>query len=221
MELLYTAHVPPGDGPFPTLLALHGWGANAHDLLGLAPILHRGAALVLCPQGPLAFDVGGGMAGYGWFDLSRGTPPTLRDIEQATDRVRAFLDAASARYPIDRRKIVPMGFSQGGVLAYDLVLRDPDRYAGVVALSTWLPGDLDEAIPAGPGLEHFPALVIHGTKDPMIGVERARESRERLTRRGLNLAYREYEMEHGIGPEALRDLVGWLEEKVISPIALV
>ena len=37
MDLLYTAHVPPGDGPFPTILALHGWGASGHDLLGLAP----------------------------------------------------------------------------------------------------------------------------------------------------------------------------------------
>ena len=38
MELLYTAHVPSGEGPFPTILALHGWGASAHDLLGLAPL---------------------------------------------------------------------------------------------------------------------------------------------------------------------------------------
>ena len=51
MELLHTAHVPAGDGPFPTLVALHGWGASAHDLLGLAPWLLGGEALVLCPQG--------------------------------------------------------------------------------------------------------------------------------------------------------------------------
>ncbi|MBW2271888.1 MAG: hypothetical protein JRG96_01350 [Deltaproteobacteria bacterium] len=40
MDLIHTAHVPAGDGPFPTLFAFHGWGANAHDLLGLAPYLH-------------------------------------------------------------------------------------------------------------------------------------------------------------------------------------
>ena len=39
MSLLYTAHVPAGDGPFPAIVALHGWGASAHDLLGLAPAL--------------------------------------------------------------------------------------------------------------------------------------------------------------------------------------
>ena len=76
MDLLYTAHVPPGDGPFPTILALHGWGASAHDLIGLAPILNGGGALVLCPQGPLAFEIGQGFLGFGWFDLSQVRPPS-------------------------------------------------------------------------------------------------------------------------------------------------
>jgi phospholipase/carboxylesterase len=220
MELLYTAHVPPGDGPFPTILALHGWGASAHDLIGLAPVIHGGGALVLCPQGPLAFEVGQGFVGFGWFDLSQVRQPSAADIEGAGDLVRAFLDAALARYPIDRRKVVAMGFSQGGVVAYDLVLRDPGRFAGLVALSSWLPAELASGIPVQPGLENLPALVVHGTRDPMIPVARAQESRELLMKRGLSVAYREYEMEHGIGPEALRDLVAWLESKVLQPILI-
>jgi predicted esterase len=52
----------------------------------------------------------------------------------------------------------------------------------------------------------------------MIDVERARESRDRLIQMGVSPTYREYEMEHGISPEALRDIVEWLEEKVLSPI---
>jgi len=220
MDLLYTAHVPAGDGPFPTILALHGWGASAHDLLGLAPVLHGGAALVLCPQGPLAFEIGEGYVGHGWFELSQARPPSAADITRSADQVRAFLDKAGERYPIDRRKVVAMGFSQGGVLAYELALRDPGRFAGVVALSSWLPADLADAIPPQPGTENFPALVIHGTRDPMIPVERAQESRKRLGERGFSVTYREYEMEHGIGPEALRDLVGWLESKVLSTILL-
>ena len=141
MDLLYTAHVPAGDGPFPTILALHGWGASAHDLIGLAPILHGGGALVLCPQGPLAFEIGQGFLGFGWFELSQVRPPTVGG-HRARRRTRCarFLDAALARYPIDRRKVVLMGFSQGGVMAYDLALRDPGRFAGLVALSSWLPG---------------------------------------------------------------------------------
>ena len=74
MQILHTAHVPAGDGPFPTIFALHGWGASAHDLLGLAPFLLRGEALVLCPQGAIEVPVGPGVPGYGWFPITEGGP---------------------------------------------------------------------------------------------------------------------------------------------------
>jgi phospholipase/carboxylesterase len=113
-----------------------------------------------------------------------------------------------------------MGFSQGGVMAFDLVLRDPARFAGLAGLSTWLPNDLANTIPECEALEGFPVLVQHGTSDPMIPVDRGRETRDRLTRMGVDLRYREYEMQHEVGAESLRDLVTWLEEKALQPIML-
>jgi phospholipase/carboxylesterase len=62
--------------------------------------------------------------------------------------------------------------------------------------------------------------VIHGTQDPMIPVTRAQESRQRLLARGINVHYREYPMQHEINPDALREIVIWLEEKVFQPIRL-
>jgi phospholipase/carboxylesterase len=220
MDLLYTAHVPPGDGPHPTLIALHGWGASAHDLIGLAPVLHGGGALVLCPQGPVAFQIAQGVLGFGWWPITESRQMEPREFEKARAALRKFLDQASARYPIDRRKIVALGFSQGGVMAYDLVLSEPERFAGLVALSSWLPEAVDRAIPANEATRNLPALVIHGTQDPMVPVAGAQESRQRLLARGLNVHYREYPMQHEINPEALRELVVWLEEKVFQPIRL-
>lgn len=225
MDLLYAAHVPPGDGPHPTVLMLHGWGASGHDLLGLAPIVHGGQALVLCPQGPVAFEIAPdqapGMLGYGWWPIAPDREIDQTAFDRARSQVKAFLDEACERYPIDRRKIVVVGFSQGGVMAYDLVLGDPERFAGLVALSTWMPEHVDAAIPTQESLQNFPALVIHGTKDPMIPVENAQDSRQRLLARGVNVHYREFEMEHEINQEALRELVIWLEEKVFNLIQLV
>jgi phospholipase/carboxylesterase len=221
MELLHTAHVPAGDGPFPAIVALHGWGASAHDLIGLAPFLHRGSALVLCPEGPVSFEIGPGIAGHGWFPLSGsgGGPPDPRAFQRGADLLRRFLDEVLARYPVERRKIVLLGFSQGGVMAYDLALRDPGRFAGLVALSSWLPAPM--VPPKQPEHEGFPVIVVHGTQDPMIPVERARESREALIRLGVGLTYREFEMGHEIQPEALRDVVRWLDEKALEPVRLI
>lgn len=221
MDLLHTAYVPPGEGPFPAVIALHGWGANAMDLLGLAPYLHGGEAVVLCPQGPVAFEIGEGAVGFGWFPLRSDGPLRPEEFAQGARLLRSFVDAALPRYPVDPRKVVVLGFSQGGVMGYDLVLRSPERFAALVALSSWLPDTLAGAIPSLPGQEGFPILVQHGTQDPMIEVARARESRDVLLARKVALTYREYEMGHEIRPEALRDLVEWLDEKVLSPIRLV
>lgn len=216
MELLYAAHVPAGDGPFPLILAIHGWGANAHDLLGLAPMIHGGRAIVLCPQGTVAVPVGGGNYGYGWFPLNPGAPPDIAAFERGADALRAFVDGAVARYPVDPKKIVPIGFSQGGVMAYDLALRDPGRFAGLAALSSWLPGLLAEDLPKAPEQEGLPVLIVHGTADPMLGVEKARESRELLRPFGVALTYREFDMGHEIRPDALRVILKWLDDKALS-----
>jgi phospholipase/carboxylesterase len=220
MDLLHTAHVPAGAGPFPTIVALHGWGASAHDLIGLAPFFQRGSALVLCPEGPLSFEIQPGLAGHGWFPLSGGAgPPDPRAFQRGVDLLRRFLEEALGRYPVDRRKIVLLGFSQGGVMAYDLALREPARFAGLVALSSWLPAPL--VPPRQPEHEGFPTFVAHGTQDPLIPLERGRESREALLRLGVGLTYREFEMGHEIRPEALRELVRWLDEKALEPVRLI
>jgi len=218
MELLHTVHVPAGEGPFPTILALHGWGASAHDLFGLAPYLHGGRALVICPQGPIEVPIGPGYSGYGWFPLTRGGPMDPAEFARARERLGAFVDAACERYEVDPRKLVVLGFSQGGVMGYDLALRNPARFAGLVALSSWLPNDLANAIPEDEAREALPTLVVHGTKDPMIPIDRGRESRDRLIAMRVPTTYREFEMEHGIGPEALREVVRWLEDKAFQVI---
>lgn len=216
-KLVYTAHVPEGDGPFPTVIALHGWGANAHDLLSLAPMLHGGRALVLCPQGPVALPIGGGMYGYGWFPLVPGMPPDVEAFQRGADALRAFVDQSLERYPIDRSKIVVAGFSQGGVMAYELALREPERFAGVAGLSTWVPEPLADQLPPRPEHEGLPVLVLHGTRDDRIDIERARESRERLRAYGVSITYREFEMGHEIRPEALRTILQWLDERAFAP----
>jgi phospholipase/carboxylesterase len=218
-DLLYAAHVPAGGGPFPTVLLLHGWGAGAHDLLGLAPMIHDGNALVLCPQGPTVVPFGGGMKGFGWFPLVPGVPPDLESFRHGADSLRAFLTMAGERYPIDRDRIVAAGFSQGGMMAYELGLREPERFAGLAALSGWLPEPLVEDLPRLPAHEGFPVLVVHGRQDTVVPVERARESRENLRPFGVSLTYREFDMGHEIHPEALRVTLRWIDDRPFARAA--
>jgi phospholipase/carboxylesterase len=221
VQLLHTAYVPAGEGPFPTILALHGWGANAQDLLGLAPYLHGGEALVVCPEGPVAFEIQQGYVGHGWFPIRTGRPPDPSDFARGAGLLRGFLEEMLRRYPVNPRKLVVLGFSQGGVMAYDLVLKDPERFAGLVALSSWLPPELVASVARRPELAQLPVFVAHGSEDPMLPVAMGQASRDSLLQLGVPATYREYAMGHEVRPELLRDVVEWLESKVLSPIQLV
>ena len=219
MNLVHTVYEPDGDGPHPTILALHGWGANAMDLLGVAPYLAEGRFLVLSPQGRIEVPLGP-MVGYGWFPLTMGAAPDSAELELGIDEARSFLDAAEQRYPLDRKRVFILGFSQGGVIAYAMALREPQRFAGLIALSSWLPSELARSLqPAA--RDQLPTLVHHGAADDLIDVGLARESVERLRTLRVPVAYREFDMGHQISAESIADLSGWLQERIVSPIILL
>ena len=73
-----------------------------------------------------------------------------------------------------------------------------------------------ETLPKLPEQEDLPTLVIHGTQDDRIPIERARESREALRQLGVPLTYREFEMGHEIRPEALKVIVQWLDTRAFT-----
>ena len=221
MELLHCTYEPPGDGPHPTILALHGWGANAMDLLGLGPHLAGGAFRVICPQGPLENRVSPTVTGYGWFPLSLDGDVDPRTILSAYDRLRTFLDQCIDRYPIDTRRLALLGFSQGGGMAYALGLREPGRFAGMCALSTWLREDLVEQYGVADGVDSLRTLVQHGARDDMIEIDRAKRSVAFLKKLHVPVEYREYDMGHEINSQSLADLSAWLKENVLAePILL-
>ena len=216
MELIHTLYQPSGPGPFPALLTLHGRGANAFDLLGLAPYLCGGRFMVICPQAPLETPIGPESVGYAWYPMSMGGPLDVDAILASRRRLEVFVDQCAQSYPIDLQKFGIVGFSQGGVMAYSLTLTNPERFTALAVLSSWLPKELLPRIEINAAVQTLPSLVQHGTEDPTIQVDRARSSVEILRQLKVPLTYREYAMGHEIGSKSLADLSAWLEEKVLS-----
>ena len=200
-----------GDGLLPTLIALHGYGANAQDLLGLSPYLAGGRLLMICPQAPLQIEPN--FHGFNWHAFSgpdgRGSPDV---VEAANAMVSEFVDFALEAYPVRRDRVALLGFSQGGGMAYRAGFSEPERYVGLAALSTSLPDDVfaDGELP-GDAVRALPLLVQHGASDASVSVDRGRASRDRLAALGLEPDYREYPMAHEVGAHSARDLSQWLE----------
>lgn len=217
MELIHTIYHPEGRGPFPTVLTLHGRGANAFDLLGLAPYLCGGKFLMICPQGPLETPIGPEAVGYAWYPMSNGGSPDVEAILNSQQKLQSFLDECLDQYPIDPQKLVVLGFSQGGVMSYSLALPNPQRFTALAVLSSWLPKELLAQLNVTGPVQSLPTLVQHGTQDPMIQVDRAHASVESLRELRVPLMFREYAMGHEISARSLADLSAWLEEKVLRP----
>ena len=217
MRLIHTVYEPAGDGPHPTLVAMHGFGASALDLLGLAPYIADGRFMLICPQGPITVPIGP-TRGYAWFPIRMGGSPDRGAIDDANKMVTEFLNAAVQKYPVDRKKLVVLGFSQGGMMAYRLALRNPSKFAALVALSTYLPPELKDEVGDPAALQALPTLVQHGRADELIEITRARASVELLRALKVPLTYREYDCGHEITAEGLGALSSFLASKVLEPI---
>ena len=213
MDLIHTLYEPAGDGPYPTIIALHGWGSNALDLQGLAPYIAGGEFMVICPQGPLEVPIGA-ISGYGWFPIRMGSQPREDQIDEAVERAERFIEAALQRYPADRKKLVMLGFSQGGLMSFRLAFRHPERFKAMVGLSTWFPPELKENINIGE-VQKLPVLIEHGRADEMITLSRAKESLEHLKELNVPVSFKEYDCGHEITASGLEDLSKFLAKHVL------
>ena len=216
MQFVHAVWTPAGNGPHPTLIALHGHGAHCQDLAPLAPMIADGRVQVILPQAEFRLDDAPYSYGpmFTWMRRGDNDRPLPGELERVSDDLLTFVDAVCERYDVDTDRLALMGFSQGGSLAYRLALTHPGRWQGAAMLSTWLGDDAAADIHADAG--SLPLLVQHGTSDPLVGIDRGRASRDRLSELGLNADYREYPMAHELGRQSLHDLSAWLSKILLT-----
>jgi len=192
----------------PTILALHGRGSNERDLISLAPHLPP-SLLWISPRGPfeLGFD------SYEWFQITQIGKPEPARLANALNVVDTFIDEINEQYPVDRNKFYLLGFSQGSIVSMSYALTKPERVAGVIAQSGYIPHEsglqIDEA-----RLRGKPFILTHGLQDPLLPVEWARRSRATLQKLEVQLEYHEFDMGHNISEESLSVIAAWIGKQL-------
>jgi len=114
------------DGAKPILVMLHGYGSNEQDLAGLSGYLHGDFPWVSL-RAPLSLAPGSNA----WFPLAAPGNPLPENVEHATEVLWAWIDA---NLPADA-KLIALGFSQGGLMASQLLRTRPERIAATVILA--------------------------------------------------------------------------------------
>lgn len=190
-----TSGMPPRG---PLLLLFHGAGGRAEDFQEAArAFTERGIAVALVP-GPYPVQTERGLG----FTHFRARTPAERTQAQAL--ALAALEAAQERLPVDPRQVFVSGFSQGGLLAYQLALTIPGRFRGAIPIGAWYPAE-EVAAP-----KPIPLLVFHSPEDRAVPQARHEATRAALEQAGLKPEVRTYAGGHVVTADLLNQAAEWI-----------
>ena len=212
-DLLETLEIETGASPRAAVIWLHGLGADGHDFEPIVPELglpKSAAVRFIFPHAPVQpVTINGGARMRAWYDVTNDGQQDAAGIRASQARVEALI-AREHKRGISPASIVLAGFSQGGAVALQTGLRYPERLAGILALSCYLP--LPETLEQEVSQTNrdVPIFMAHGTQDPVIPLSWAMRSRDRLKTLGYAVEWHEYPMPHSVCAEEIADISRWL-----------
>jgi phospholipase/carboxylesterase len=184
------------------IVLLHGRGASAEDILGLAGEMYDERVAYLAPQA----------AGHQWYPYSFLAPIAENEpwLSSALAKVAAVVKlAVDGGLPLER--IFVCGFSQGACLSTEFIARNPARYGGLVAFTGGLIGPPDADLHHAGNLAGMPALFSSGDPDPHVPWSRVLASAKEFTAMGAAVETQRYPgRPHTVLPqeiEAARELI--------------
>jgi phospholipase/carboxylesterase len=210
--------------PTAAVIWLHGLGADGHDFAGLVPELD----LSNCPPIRFVFPhapsmpvtVNGGYVMPAWYDILGPDLVSQQDAAgiQASERAIVALIAQEVARGIPAERIVLAGFSQGCAMALHTALRLPQKLAGIMALSGYLPLADRFTAERHPANAQTPVFMAHGTQDPVVVIARGEASRDALAALGQPVEWHSYPMPHSLHPREISDISAFLA-RVLGPAA--
>jgi phospholipase/carboxylesterase len=213
---LETLQFETGPNPTASIILLHGLGADGNDFVPFVDEIDLGKAgpvRWIFPHAPtMPVTINGGLAMRAWYDILGMDMPRREDetgLRRSMDAVRALIQAERAR-GIEARRIVLAGFSQGCAMTLLTGLRHPERLAGLVGLSGYLPlaATLDAERHA---VNHdVPVFLAHGRNDPVVPYAAGVATRDALRAAGYPVEWHEYPMPHSVCMEEIEDLQRWM-----------
>jgi len=191
------------------LIMLHGWGANAVDLLGLAPYLRLSNFSMQFPDAPWPHpQVPGGRMWYSFpFGYDFRQPHDFdqqEDLQISRQLLKDWLVELSQSSQIPLERTILAGFSQGGAMTLDIGSQLP--LAGQIVLSGYLHSEFS------PPVSDRKLLMVHGRFDPVVPFEKAQSAQVSLREKGQPVAFHEISMGHEILPEVIQLISAFCED---------
>ena len=204
-----------------SVIWLHGLGADGHDFEAIVPELGIADELgvrFIFPHAPhRPVTINNGYVMRAWYDLvgiDRTSPHDEQGIGESEDITRKLIQQELDN-GVSVSRIVLAGFSQGGAVVLHTALRYPQRLAGVLALSTYLP--MPEKLPEElhASNQDIPVWMAHGTADDVVPVSMGEHSRDLLVSLGYHVDWNAYLMPHSVCPDEIQNIADWLKKILV------
>jgi phospholipase/carboxylesterase len=218
-QLLETIELETAPNPAATVIWMHGLGADGNDFVPIVNELDLAGAPAIrfvFPHAPMRpVTINNGYVMRAWYDVSfgdlegRSRKADEKGVRESQAQISQLIACENSR-GIAAGSIVLAGFSQGGAVALHTGLRHPERLAGVMALSTYLPLAESFAQEAAPANAKTALFMAHGTHDPVVPYAMGSGSRDLLQQAGYAIEWHDYPMQHSVCLEEVADIGRWL-----------
>jgi len=209
---LQTIELNPSGAPRASVIVLHGLGADGTDFLPMADELKLdevGPVRFVFPRAPVRkVTINGGQPMRAWYDIL-GVDLVRREdaagVRESIAQVHAVLDAEVAR-GVPASRIVLVGFSQGCAITLAAGVRYPQRLAGLIGMSGYMPLADTTSMERHDAHRDLPVMLAHGRNDGIVPLARGTAARELLLGLGHPVEWHDYPMEHSVCIEEVRHL---------------
>jgi len=216
--LLETIELDSAPNPTVSIIWMHGLGADGNDFVPLVKELDLrgcpGIRFIFPSAGTMPVTINNGYVMRAWYDILV-SDLVRREDESGLRASQAQIEALIAREKargIPANRIILAGFSQGCAMALQTGLRHPEKLAGLMCLSGYLPLADKTAAERTPASLETPIFMAHGTADPVVQLPRAQQSRDLLTGLGYQIEWHEYYMQHSLCQEEIDAIGAWLKK---------
>jgi phospholipase/carboxylesterase len=203
-----------------SIIWLHGLGADGHDFESIVPELklkQESHIHFIFPNAPIqAMTINGGMKMRSWYDifsLDLNKEVAINDIYQSAKAITQLIEQ-EIKQGVKAENILLAGFSQGGVIALHVGLRFPQKLAGIIALSTYLPTTEQLKSERNIHNDSTPIFMAHGSMDTVVAVQTAKLAFTQLKKLSYPVSWHEYPMQHSICLEEIIDISSFINQSL-------
>lgn len=205
------------------IIWLHGLGASGDDFVPVVDELKKSAPFgirFIFPNAPMIpVTVNGGYIMPAWYDILNMSGLSREvDHQGIMDSIAIVqqLVAEQVAQGIASDRIFLAGFSQGGAIAYSAGLSAPQRLAGIMALSTYVPEPAWLKMNANAVQQGLPVLAMHGTQDPVVSLQLGQQAAQLVQQLGASLQWHDYPMQHQVCWEQIQQIDNWLSQQLAA-----